>query len=300
MPLSGRNMKIEWTYQGEKQIKIRTFLKNQGVSRRLATAIRHHGGQLLLNGKDCRRINQIFPADHLVMRLPPETTTLVPSFVPINIRYEDRDLLIIEKPPRIASIPSPLHPTDSLMNRVWGYFLVRGYQKITPHIVTRLDRDTSGLVLIAKHRFAHALLNDLSVKQIKKEYLAILSGQVKTTAAIIVLPLKRDPNSLIRRQVAVSGGKFAATKLWRQQLLKNACLCRLRLYTGRTHQIRVHCAFCGHPLVGDTVYGGKLTKQLDRQGLHCCYLEFHQPFSGKLIQVHSPLPVDMAKFVKLN
>lgn len=267
----------------------------------MATAVRHHGGHLLLNGQDCRRIDQMFPGDNLTMELPPETTQLVPSFVPITIKYEDRDILIIEKPPRLASIPSPLHPTDSLMNRVWGYYIIRNYHNITPHIVTRLDRDTSGLVLIAKHRFAHALLNDsTAAKSITKEYLALLSGEITAETALIVLPLKRDPFSLIRRQVTVTGGQYAATKLWQLQKLKKATLCRLRLYTGRTHQIRVHCAFCGHPLIADSLYGGKLRNQLDRQGLHCCYLELRQPFNHKLIRISSPLPIDMAKFVKLN
>ena len=293
-------MEISWVNQQKQDIKIKSFLKQKKVSRRLLSAIRYHGGKLMLNGQDCRKIDFLKQNDQLTLRLPAENPNhLQASYVPVEIYYEDRDYLVVNKPPRLASIPSPLHPNDSLINRVWGYYQIRHYQGITPHIITRLDRDTSGLVLLAKHRFAHALLNDQPVK-IEKEYFAFLTGRLTCQHLLIALPLSQDPTSLIKRQVTLLGGKTAITELKTKKLLQKASFCQLRLHTGRTHQIRVHCAYLGHPLVADTLYGGKITKILDRQALHCKRLKFWQPFEKKFIEVNCCLPQDMKRYLIQN
>lgn len=298
MHLLAMNLEINWISHQPQKIKIKSFLKHQGVSRRLLTAVRHHGGCLLLNGQNCRKVDCIFPGDQLTLGLPAENSpNLQPSFVPIEVCYEDRDYLIINKPARVASIPSPLHPNDSLVNRIWGYYQIRGYQNIIPHIVTRLDRDTSGLVLIAKHRFAHSLLNDSLKVKVQKDYAAILTGRIQHFHSLIALPLTRDPNSLIKRQVAKNDGQPATTELWLQQNFAQAAFCYLRLHTGRTHQIRVHCAYLGHPLIGDTLYGGKINQVLQRQALHCYRLKFQQPLSNKMIEITCQLPKDMKNYL---
>nr|WP_281164230.1 RluA family pseudouridine synthase [Liquorilactobacillus sicerae] len=292
------NLEINWTNQQPQKFKIKSFLKHHGVSRRLLTAVRHHGGRLLLNGRNCRKIDCISPGDQLTLGLPAEhSPNLQPSFVPIEVCYEDRDYLVINKPARVASIPSPLHPNDSLVNRIWGYYQIRQYQNIIPHIVTRLDRDTSGLVLIAKHRFAHALLNDSLKVKVQKDYAAILMGKIHRSHLLIALPLTRDPNSLIKRQVAENDGQTAVTELWLEQNFAQVAFCHLRLHTGRTHQIRVHCAYLGHPLIGDTLYGGKINQVVQRQALHCYHLKFRQPLSNKLIEITCQLPKDMKKYL---
>nr|WP_054758149.1 RluA family pseudouridine synthase [Liquorilactobacillus satsumensis] len=297
-------MQINWRYQGKEPIKIKTFLKEKGVSRRLLASIRFHGGELLLNGFPGRKVDQMEFTDQLTLRLPAEKSRqqLQPSYVPLDILYEDRDFLLVNKPARVPSIPSFLYPNDSLINRVWGgYYLLRGgYQGIIPHIATRLDRDTSGVVLFGKHRYAHALLDQqLQAHQVEKTYLAMLSGKITTAHFLLELPLDRVPGSFIKRRVEVTG-KRASTEMWKLAGFPQATLCKVRLHTGRTHQIRVHSAYLGHPLVGDTLYGGELSQQLQRQALHCHKIVFFHPFKQKKIEVVAQLPADLQKYLEEN
>lgn len=303
MRLLGRNMQISWEYVESSPIKIRTFLKLKGVSRRLLTKVRYRGGHILLNGKEGRKTDKMCTNDRLTLILPPENSknSLIPSYVPLDVLYEDRDFLIVNKPPGVASIPSPLHPTDSLVNRVWGYYQLKQYRGIIPHIVTRLDRDTSGIVLFAKHCYAHSLLDvQLKCHRVQKYYLAILTGQLKNQHVLINLPIDRDPSSIIKRQVTDKGVN-ASSEIQQVQCLREAyTLCRIQLHTGKTHQIRVHCSYLGHPLVGDSLYGGQRHVPVQRQALHCEQLIFKHPFLDKVINIKCNLPRDMQIFIQKN
>lgn len=302
IPLLVMKMKFEWRYLGESPIKLRSFLKQQYVSRRLLAKIRHEGGQILVDGKEGRTVDKINKQQTVTLILPAEhgrKTDLVPSYVPIDVLYEDRDLLVVNKPPHLTSVPSQLYRDDSLVNRVCGYYAVRNYQGLIPHIVSRLDRDTSGLVLFAKHRYAHALL-DVSMQQheIHKQYLALATGRfAKQSEFDITTPIGRAPDSLFKRQVDVNGQE-ASTHF---KCLKSGVLGSLLLVqplTGRTHQIRVHCASIGHPLLGDTMYGGDLSTGLTRQALHCYQLSFKHPLTKKDMTFTAPLAVDMSDYTK--
>ncbi|KRL04792.1 RluA family pseudouridine synthase [Liquorilactobacillus oeni] len=293
-------MQINWVYDGKAPIKVKTFLKKRGVSRRLLSHVRSCGGNILLNGLPGRKVDKMNTADSLTLLLPVEKSKwdLTPSYVPLDILYEDRDFLIINKPAGVASIPSFLYPDDSLINRVWGYYLLRGYHGIIPHIATRLDRDTSGVVLIGKHRYAHSLLDEqLKKHQIKKIYLALLSGIIKADHFTLELPLGRDPKSFIKRQVILTG-KRASTEMWKMAEFNDATLCKVSLHTGKTHQIRVHSAYIGHPLVGDTLYGGRIEMPLQRQALHCQKVTFFHPFKKKMIEITCGLPEDLESYFK--
>lgn len=292
-------MKINWTYKGEEPIKLKTFIKNEGISRHLMAKVRHDNGKVIVNGIENPHFNQITKGSQVTIVLPPEKNRkneLIPSYVPLDIVYEDHDFLIINKPPHLLSIPSIPQPYDSLVNRVYGYYKLRGYQGIVPHIVTRLDRDTTGLVLFAKHRYAHALLTQKTKHPIKKIYYAILSGDFPQDHLLINEPIGRVPDSLIQRQV-ISTGRTSQTELWVKEHLKNCTLCKLQLHTGRTHQIRVHCSYLGYPLVGDTLYGGKIQMPLQRQALHCQHLEFYHPFTKQKMVFETPLPTDMQSYL---
>ncbi|KRL03012.1 RluA family pseudouridine synthase [Liquorilactobacillus capillatus] len=297
-------MQIKWKYTGDSPIKVRTFLKLKGVSRRLLTKVRTQelGGRLLLNGQEGRRTDKMLPNDLLTLVFPTEKPrkNLLPSFVPLDILYEDRDFLIINKPAGVASIPSPLHPNDSLVNRVWGYYQLRQYQGIIPHIITRLDRDTSGIVLFGKHRYAHSLMDtQLKEHQLEKYYLAILTGQVDNRHIGINLPIGRDLSSIIKRRV-VAEGTNAISELKQVQRLRDSTLYQIQLHTGKTHQIRVHCAYLKHPLIGDTLYGGKIQMPLQRQALHCEQLIFKHPILNTIIKIKCDLPRDMQIFIQKN
>ena len=296
-------MEIKFITHTPYNLKLKTFLEQQGISRRLLAKIKYDGGDLLVNGQS-QTVRAILKQNDVIkIVLPPEKNRkhpMIPSYVPLDILYEDRDFLIVNKPARVASIPSLLHPNDSLINRVFGYYQIRGYQGILPHIVTRLDRDTSGIVLFAKHRYAHALMDaQLRERRVQKVYLAILSGQVNFETKEITAPIARCNDSTMKREVN-ENGQFAWTTLTVTQRLQTATLCSIKLHTGRTHQIRVHCAYLGYPLIGDGLYGGLDKMPLQRQGLHCHSLTFYHPFQKQWVNFLSPLPEDMNNFLQQN
>lgn len=297
-------MKISWKYEGKSPIKLKTFIRNQGISRHLMARVREDGGAILINGSRNRYIDQIQSQTDVTIIFPPEKNrkqAIIPSYVPLKILYEDRDFLIIDKPDHVNSIPSVPQRKDSLVNRVEGYYQLRGYHDIIPHIVTRLDRDTSGIALFAKHRYAHALLSQqMDQHTVKKTYCAFLSGNLKKDHMLIDRPIGRVPGSLIERQVVEKGGQEAQTELWVKKRFNDCTVCDVRLHTGRTHQIRVHCKSIGFPLVSDTLYGGIIQLPLQRQGLHCRKIEFYHPFKNQMMSFESPLPQDMRAYLKIE
>lgn len=295
-------MKFEWQYLGDSEIRLKSFLKQQHVSHRLLAKIRHEGGEILVDNVSGRTIDKIHSKQVVTLLLPPEhgrKTELVPSYVPLDIIYEDRDLLIINKPAHLTSVPSKLYLNDSLVNRVCGYYEVRNYRGLIPHIVSRLDRDTSGLVLFTKHRYAHALLDiQMQQRKISKQYVALVEGQLAQSDEFDVhAAIGRDPQSLFKRQV-VADGQQALTHIKCLQSSAAGSLLLVQPKTGRTHQIRVHCASIGHPLLGDTMYGGHFRGGLYRQALHCYRLTFKHPLTGKIMTFTAPLKKDMSEYMK--
>lgn len=295
-------MKFVWEYRGSTHIKLRSFLKQEHVSRRLLAKVRHEGGQLLVDDAQGRTVDNIFPGQKVTLILPPEhgrKTEIVPSYVPLDIIYEDRDLLVVNKPAHLTSVPSNLYPNDSLVNRVCGYYEVRNYHGIIPHIVSRLDRDTSGLVLFAKHRYAHALLDiQMQQRKIAKQYLALVEGQLPVLNEFdIETSIGRDPQSLFKRQID-QHGQQALTHIKCLKCGLREALLLAQPKTGRTHQIRVHCASIGCPLLGDTMYGGRFVGGIYRQALHCYRLSFKHPLTKKQLDFTAPLKKDMYKYTK--
>lgn len=297
-------MKITWDYNGE-ECHLKTFLKQKGVSRRLSAKIRHEGGKLLVNGSSGRIVNKISRGDQVTIILPkeePRKDAVIPSYVPLDIVYEDEHYLIVNKPAFLTTIPSPLtnQRTDSLVNRIVGYYNLRKYPQKVVHVTTRLDRDTTGLVLVAKHRYAHALIDQQQkAHTIKKEYLALLSGELTNKHFTIDLPIGRLPGSLIKRMVTLDGQR-AKTEYKFIQKIGQATLYKIRLHTGRTHQIRVHSKYLQHPLLGDRLYGGTKVLPLQRQALHCAYLSFYHPFLEKEVEFTCALPRDMQQYLNKN
>ena len=188
-----------------------------------------------------------------------------------------------------------------MANRVKGYYKRRGYADQITHVVTRLDRDTTGVMMFAKHRVVHAWMDQaLRDKTIQKKYLAI----VHDTAALeehgmIDAPIGRHEGSIINRCVS-EDGKPSLTEYWKKETLVGADLVEILLHTGRTHQIRVHFSWLGAPLVGDDLYGGVKDEILDRQALHCHSLTFIHPMTKKEITVVAPLPEDMDEWIKAH
>ncbi len=260
-----------WKNQSRTPLKVRTLLAEHGVTRTLLKQIKYHGGLVEVNGVE-RRVNENLDyGDEIRLVLPPEpgNDVISPSNIPLDILFEDDHFLVVNKPAKVASVPSHVYPTDSLSNRVKGYYLRQHYENQVTHIVTRLDRETSGVVIFAKHHLAHSVL-DLQLKKhsLKKTYLAVAEGQIDSEHDVINLPIDRAPDSFVKRQV-IPGGKPSVTEFWRIKQMRTATLLRIQLHTGRTHQIRVHFEAIGHPLIGDWLYGSTNNPWINRQALHC-------------------------------
>ncbi|MFK8198603.1 RluA family pseudouridine synthase [Aerococcaceae bacterium zg-1292] len=291
-------MKFEYISQRDEPTLIKHFFHHLELPRGFTTAVKF-GGAILLNNKPVTVRAVIHKGDTLTLIAPDEKghDTVIPSFEPIEIVYEDRDVLVVNKPADVVSIPSIKDPDGAMANRIKGYYVRQQYADQVIHIVTRLDRDTTGLMLIAKHRLAHAYLDrQIKNRDIKKIYYAISAQSAWPAHGLIDAPIARSETSLITRQVHESG-KQAQTEYWLHQSLSDSALLKLQLHTGRTHQIRVHLAHQGGPLVGDDLYGGPLTSGLSRQALHCGELAFLHPFTGEWIVLHSPLPQDMQQWL---
>ncbi|MBR7926635.1 RluA family pseudouridine synthase [Aerococcaceae bacterium zg-ZUI334] len=291
-------MKFEYLCQLEEPTQIKYFFHHLDLPRGFTTAVKF-GGAILLNGNPVTVRATIQKGDTLTLVAPDEKghDTVLPSFEPIEIVYEDRDVLVVNKPADVVSIPSIKDPDSAMANRIKGYYVQQQYADQVIHIVTRLDRDTTGLMLIAKHRLAHAYFDrQIKNREIKKIYYAISSQAQWEPHGLIDAPIARSEASLITRQVHESG-KQALTEYWLHQSLCDSALLKLQLHTGRTHQIRVHLTYQGGPLVGDDLYGGPLTPILSRQALHCGELQFLHPFTRQWIELNSPLPQDMQQWV---
>lgn len=290
---------LEWVItEKEEGITIKEFLQRKNLSKRALTEIKLHGGDLLINGSHVTVRHLLQKSDCLTVIFPVEevSPSLLVEKIPLNIIYEDEMLLVVNKPAFMNTIPSREHPVGSLANALMGYYENIGLTA-SPHIVTRLDRNTSGLVLIAKHRHIHHLLSESQKrKHMKREYEAIVEGTVLLNAGTIEAPIGRKKDSIIERTV-VEDGQYACTHYQVLTRLANMTHVKLQLETGRTHQIRVHMAHIGHPLVGDGLYGGG-TEYLNRQALHCRRLCFLHPMLGEKMEFTASRPSDLETLLK--
>lgn len=291
-------MDFSWTYDKDEPQQIKYFLKQQGVSRGLLAKVKFQGGTIKVNQQIENVLYYLKKNDQLTIEIPSELEheTLVPDSTPIDVVYEDDHYLIVNKPVGVASIPAQYHPRGTMAHRVKHYIMDQGYENLVVHVVTRLDRDTSGLMLFAKHGFAHALMDqELREKRLVKKYQALVSGELSVLASHgkIDLGIERDLTSLIKRQTSEQG-LVSLTEYWLKEETPEVALVDIRLHTGRTHQIRVHFSEIGCPLLGDDLYGGSLDQGIERQALHCGELQFTHPFTKEVITCQLPVPEDMA------
>lgn len=277
---------------------LREAIATWGISKRALTAIKFDGGALYVNGEEKNVRHPLAVGDAVTILFPLEQVSdgLLPQQGPLEIVYEDDALLIINKPAFMSSIPSREHPDGSLANFICGYFETKKLAS-TVHIVTRLDRDTSGLMVIAKHRHIHHLMSEQQqAGLVHREYEAVVEGVVGADTTSIIAPIGRKDTSIIEREVR-EDGQFAHTDLTVLARKTQTTHVRLKLHTGRTHQIRVHMSYVGHPLVGDELYGG-CRAQLGRQALHCRYVAFIHPLTKQLVQFECELPRDIVDVLK--
>ncbi|MGE7090181.1 RluA family pseudouridine synthase [Lysinibacillus sp. NPDC048646] len=294
---------LSFTVEKDGQL-LREALGEWRISKRALTAIKFEGGLLTVNGVERNVRHPLQIGDHVEVKFPLEEKSegLVVEYGELTIVYEDEAILVLDKPAHQSTIPSREHPTKSIANNVCGYFEQQGLAS-TVHIVTRLDRDTSGLLCIAKHAHIHHLTG-LAQRggEVSREYEAIVHGHVIEDCQSIVAPIGRKDTSIIEREVR-EDGQFAHTdflvkrRFYRQE--EPMTHIRLKLHTGRTHQIRVHMAYLGHPLVGDELYDGT-RKLIDRQALHCVSLSMQHPLTSEVLHITSSLHEDMQQLINIG
>jgi len=292
---------LEWVItQNDHGKTTRQYLQERGISKTSLTDIKLHGGNILVDGVHVTVRHILKKGEQLTVVFPIEepSQTILPEKIPLYIVYEDDYVLVINKPAFINTIPSREHPTGSLVNALMGYYKEIGLMA-APHIVTRLDRNTSGLVLVAKHRHMHHILSkQQQEKQVKREYEAFIEGTVVENNGTIEAPIGRKQDSIIERTVT-DDGQYACTHFQIIERYGPFTHVRVMPETGRTHQIRVHMAYIGHPLVGDDLYGGSQFF-LNRQALHCRRIQFLHPVMEKTMEFSVPLPEDMEKLLPIS
>lgn len=244
-------------------------LKRRGFSRRLTVRLKHTAGGITRAGQLLRTVDRVAAGDR-VRLFCGESSGITPSAaLSVPVLYEDEAVVVFDKPPNMPVHPSMKHRGDTL-----GNCFAALYPGLTFRPVNRLDRDTSGCVLVAKSQFAAAALQG----SFDKEYLALCCGH--PAGGIIDAPIARERESLIKRCVR-EDGRRAVTEYEVIAVSEKYSLCRVKPLTGRTHQIRVHFAYIGHPLAGDDLYGGS-REDFSRQALHCCRLTFVSPAAGEV------------------
>lgn len=266
------------------------FLKKYcKISSRLITKLVRTEKGITKDGKLIRTIDSVHFGDTIEIKLPNDNNEIVPVSGELDIKFEDKHILIVNKPPNMPVHPTKNHQRDTLANIVRYYALSKG-EDYTFRAINRIDRDTSGLVLIAKDRFTAS-----GLKGVYKEYTAVCQGNIVEDGTVDK-NIRLRPDSKMVREVNSEGAR-AVTHYFVLSRNKEYSLVRCILETGRTHQIRCHMSYLGHPLAGDDLYGGNRDK-ISRQALHCSYLRFIHPVTKQTIEIKSQMPDDMKSLIK--
>ncbi len=270
-------------YDGKKLIVVLRGQMRLGA--RLVASLKRQENGIRLNDEHARTIDPVHTGDVVTVRLTDRAGQAEPIRFALDVLYEDDDLLVVNKPAGLAMHPTHNHQGDTLANAVAAYYADRGETAVF-RAVGRLDKDTSGVVICAKHRMAAAALSG----KLDKTYYAVVTG-VLTGGGVIDRPIVRpDPGKTLR---AVGEGGDAAVTRWRAIASgKDRTLLEVRPLTGRTHQIRVHFASAGCPLLGDDMYGGSRA-EISRQALHCGRVTLTHPVTGRPMTFTAPIPADM-------
>lgn len=258
-------------------------------------------GYITVNGAEVKRSFRLDIGDRVSIIIPPPAaSSLLAEEIPLNIVYEDSDLLVVDKPAGLTVHPAPGHPSHTLVNAILAHcpHLSGVGSSGRPGIVHRLDKNTSGLMVVAKNDAAQQNISaQIKARSVAKRYLVLVVGHLSPDRGIIEAPIGRDPGNR-KRMAVVSGGKEARTQYRVVKYMDNYTLLEVSPETGRTHQIRVHLAAIGYPVVGDEVYGTR-SSFLKRQFVHAHHLGFRLPSTGEQVELNSELPPDLEEALKL-
>lgn len=260
-------------------------------------------GYILVNNSKVKTSYQLKEQDNITIEDYEETTDILPENIPLDIYYEDDDLIVVNKPSGMVVHPAPGNYTGTLVNALLYHTnnLSTVNTNIRPGIVHRIDADTSGLLLVAKNDNAHNILAEaIQKKEVVREYIALVEGVIKEDTATIDAPIGRDVNNRKKMCVTATNSKEAVTHIRVLERLSSSTLIKCKLETGRTHQIRVHLNYIGHPVVNDPVYGNK--KLIDEefgQMLHAEKLCFVHPTTKEYMEFTAPVPKRFSEILEI-
>ena len=275
-----------------------SFLKHKNYSSQIITHLKRTENGILLNGEWGRVRDILHTGDMLIINLieTESSENIIPTNLPLDIVYEDEDILIVNKPADMPIHPSQGNYDNTLANAVAYYYQQKG-ESFTYRCINRLDRDTTGILIVAKHMYSASLLSEMVAKrEIHREYLALATGEVPKSGTIVA-SIGRVDGSTIERHVDEAHGDYACTHYKRLIYNNGYSLVSLKLETGRTHQIRVHMKHIGHPLPGDFLYNPDYSV-IKRQALHSHRLVFKHPITGESLEFVADLPMDMKKIIE--
>lgn len=269
------------------------FLKSRGYSHAVLAHLKRTESGILLNNTWARVSDTVHTGDTITVNLveTQDSHTIVPAKLPLSILYEDEDLLIVNKAAGMPIHPSQGNYDNTLANALAYYFREKG-EPFIYRCINRLDRDTTGLLIVARHMLSASLLSAMVAnRDIHREYLALATGLTEKSGTVCA-PIGRAADSTIERRIDPEHGAYACTRYTRLDYCKGYSLLSLTLDTGRTHQIRVHMKHIGHPLPGDFLYNPDYSF-IKRQALHSHRLTFKHPITGHTLSFTAPLPQDM-------
>ena len=279
---------VEEYFEGKKLI---SFLRGHvKISVRLLRSLKRVEGGIKINGENARTIDLLHGGDTVTLSIPEDENHSIPTDYPLNVVYEDEDVLVLDKPAMLPMHESHNHQGDTLANAVAGYLTKKG-KSLSFRAVGRLDKGTSGLVICALNSHAAARLSG----NFDKTYYAIATGHYEGSGTIDKPIYRPDPMKTYR--TADDRGDRAVTHYEVIESGEDYSFLRIRLETGRTHQIRVHFAYLGTPLYGDRMYGEE-HPIIGRQALHCAEVSFRHPVTGEMVELKADLPEDMATLLK--
>lgn len=280
-------------------LRVEQFLRRKRYSGQNLSEIKRMPKSILVNGVHYYMRQELSKGDHLQVRIceTQNSEKIPPTNLPLNIIYEDEDLLVLNKPAGMPIHPSLNNYTNSIANALAYYFQSHGKPFIF-RCCNRLDRDTSGLTIVSKHLVSGSILSDMTkYREVHREYLAIARGSVTPSEGTIQAPLGRKEGTIIERTVDWEHGEDAVTHYKVVKEANGHSLVSLRLETGRTHQIRIHMKYLGYPLIGDYLYNPDM-EYMTRQALHSHHMEFTHPITGEHMSFTAPLPEDMARVMQ--
>jgi 23S rRNA pseudouridine1911/1915/1917 synthase len=299
------------TESSEAEAKVVSFVVGEGNKRidkvirdRIPGLSRTEGQRLIeaervtVEGQPCKPAYRVESGDHVAVTLPPSEPErpIQPEPIPLDILYEDEHLLGVNKPAGMVVHPAPGHPDGTLVNALLAYYppIAEAGRRNRAGIVHRLDKETSGVLVVAKDEdVLRALQEQFRNRQVEKTYLALVHSRVEPPEGIVEVPIGRHPRDR-QRMAPLADGKYARTTYHTVEFFRKHTMLRLHPYTGRTHQIRVHLSWLGYPVVGDSVYGRRSDHLLqDRHFLHAHTLSFVHPVTGEELDIVAPLPAQL-------